>query len=244
MRARYLGGIALALLALTPAAGHSTVKRQHPVVQAPTPLPLKVIATAKRNAARLKSDQFATVETTDQFVGQSFTVEIQPSAAYRNGVLELSFSTSTLYPNKEEPVGSEAYFEHHPSIPIAPSSITKRGAYAGQNGFGARATVTVMDLENAELLVPHGYVDTNYTVETSLPAPEAKALAAAARFVFRGKIARTDRGKVAGCTASYSSPTISSPYSGANRTCWVAVVLDEVAAVDRRTGAVLRTWAN
>jgi hypothetical protein len=223
--------------AATPAAKRSTSAK-------PQSLPMQVLDVARRNEARIKADQFAEPEPVDRFVGQEFRIELNPSATYSAGVLELSFTTSTTHPNRDTSQDSAARAERHPSIEIVPPLVKKRGQYAGQNSFGAMATISVIDVDTSLILVAKGYVDSRYSIKIPATGAEAKALAASARLVVKGTIVKLENGKVVGCERTYSAPTITSPYSGKSRTCWVATVLNSASMVDTRTGTILRTWAD
>lgn len=72
----------------------------------PLTAPEEAIGIAKQNVERLARDQYAEQDSVEQFVGQNFTLEIEPTTTYKDGVLDVYLLTKSVYPNEKDEFGA------------------------------------------------------------------------------------------------------------------------------------------
>jgi hypothetical protein len=246
LRVLVVGFVLIGLPGFAPAAPLKAKRPRPPAAAAAPAKPLsppeEAIRTVKQNIERLARDEYAEQDPIDQFVGRGFNVEIKPTTTYKDGVLEIYLLTHNIYPNEKDDFSSRHRFENHPGVELKPVLANKRGSYVGENAFGVQVAVSRIDLDYAVLMFMNRPRDSQYLVRVRLPGPDAKLLSQSATVVVTGTVARSESDKVAGCSSTYSSPTIDSPYSGRAQTCWTAVQLQSLSIVDKRSGRVLRQW--
>lgn len=241
-----LAAAAIVLTGAAPEAPKKAAKPRPPVTAASSARPLsapeEAIQTAKQNIERLARDQYAEQAPLDHFVGRDFSVEIEPTTMYKDGVLDIYLLANSVYPNEKDDFGSPLRFENHPAVEIRPVLANRRGGYVGENAYGVKVPVSRIDLDYALLMFVNRPRDSQYLVRVRLPGPEAKMLSKSTAFIVIGRVSTSESGKVASCQSTYSSPTIDSPYAGRAQRCWVAAQLQSLSVVDKRSGNVLRQW--
>ena len=241
-----LAGVAIVLTVAAQAAPKMAAKPRPQVAAASLAEPFsaleEAIQTAKQNIERLARDQYAEQAPLEQFVGRDFSVKIEPTTMYKDGVLDVYLLANSVYPNEKDDFGSRHRFENHPAVEIRPVLANKRGSYVGENAYGVKVPVSRIDLNYALLMFANRPRDSQYLVRVRLPGPEAKMLSKSAAFIATGRVSTSESGKVASCQSTFSSPTIDSPYAGRAQRCWVAAQLQSLSVVDQRSGKVLRQW--
>lgn len=210
---------------------------------APAPLSAaaRALATARANAVALDRDQFANQQSLDEFVGQEFTATVKAQAKYADGVLALYRFSDEVQPNQEAEISDPHRFERHRGLELS-ADFKETGRSVGQNAFGARAEVRHFRGVQDTLMFMNRPRDLYYEFRKPLPGPDAKALAERAVIIVRGRVDRSESGKVAGCNSLYLDATIDMPNTGVVQQCWVAIRVEAIELRASANGGVLAAW--
>lgn len=203
------------------------------------------LATARADAARIRTDRFAEPSDLHGVVGAPFRVRLPlgdgdaPTGyltrgayfTFKDGMFTATMSRYGSY------VGVRG-----PAVAVAISSANTLGEpFVGQNGYGAQWTVsrnTVVTDQLALMSYPTG----TFSYSRAARGEEARALAASVAVVIEGSIAALPSGRVTDCGTHAIEATVQRPNEVLTYVCWVAVDVQRVAIVDGPADTVLQEW--
>ena len=215
-----------------------------------------VMTAARRDHVARKTDQFAAATVDQSFMGKPFRVAVPVDPLYypENNRLVFTVRTRSNMPlgMYRKPDGSTGFFERVHYIEVARTERAG-GSYIGQNAFGVTKQVTVKhQTHDGVAIVGEAPEDggrealgvPTYDYETTLPGPQAKALAADTQMVLEGTYAPLEGGNLTSCFNDGSGPTINSPTLVTSLNCYAGAHISRVAFVRVSTGEVLKEWTN
>jgi hypothetical protein len=172
---------------------------------------------------------------------------------YKDGALVLDASPHKVWPTLVGPKESLPAFD-------VTDSTQNRGSFVGQNAYGAKATVSVLENTSTAIAILSGpkpmaspiraslgggvLEDTDWWIKLDLPPAEAKAVANDVVGVVEGRYARLPSGKAGSCMTSGVSATIDQPASYSAETCYIGAHIDRIALVRKSSGEVIKEWTN